>query len=98
MLHQRGRELGQISDTPPAYDAPHFSLLLLHGGRGWRIVVRNEGDATSHNGNRGSCREFAAYTLYHKAIRYSLPRRASFPHYLPKCVCLACPGRRVPAD
>jgi len=45
-------------------------LLFLHGSLGWHLVVRYQGDATSHS-NRVSC-EFAAYRLYIKASGYSM--------------------------
>ena len=53
-LHQRDMGLQRISDTLPAYDPLHFSLLFSHGERGWHLAVRYQGDATSHNSNRVS--------------------------------------------
>lgn len=58
MLHQRGGELGRISDTVPAYDPLHFPLLFPHGEIGWHLAVPYQGDASSHNSNRFSSREF----------------------------------------
>jgi hypothetical protein len=64
ILHQRGGVLQGISDTHLACDPLHFPLLFPHGELGWHLTVGNQGDATNHNSNRISCREFAAYTLY----------------------------------
>ena len=57
-LHQRVVGLQRISDTLPAYDPLHFSLLFPHGG-GWHLAVRYQGDATSHNNLRVSYLDFA---------------------------------------
>jgi hypothetical protein len=71
ILHQRSGGLRRISDRHPAYDPVYFPLLFPNGALGWHLVVRYQGDVTSHS-NRVSCREFAAYRLHIKATGYSL--------------------------
>jgi len=71
ILHQQGGRLQRISDRYPAYDPVYFPLLFPHGALGWHLVVRYQGDITSHS-DRVSCREFAAYRLHMKASGYSL--------------------------
>ena len=64
ILHRRCSGLQRISDTHPAYDRLHFPLLFPHGEQCWHLAVRNQGDATSRNISRVSCREFAAFRLH----------------------------------
>jgi len=58
------RQLQRISYTHPASDALYFRWLFPHGGLGWHLAVRYQGDATSHDSNRFSCGEFTAYILH----------------------------------
>jgi hypothetical protein len=76
-LHQRGVGLQRISDTLPAYDPLHFSLLFPHGERGWHLAIRYQDDATNHNNNRVSCLEFVVYRLYLRTNGWSLLLRAA---------------------
>jgi len=71
ILHRRVGGLQRISDRQPAYDTVYFPLLYPRGALGWRLVVRYQGDATSHS-NGVSCREFGAYRLHIKASGYIL--------------------------
>jgi hypothetical protein len=59
-LHQ----LQRISDTHPACDSLHFRWLFPHGGLGWHLAVRYQGDTTNHNSNGVSCGEFTAYIIH----------------------------------
>ena len=77
ILHQKNLGLQRINDTEPEYDPLHFLLLFPHGELGWHSAFRYPSDATSHNNNRVSCGESAAYSLCIRAIGYSLPHCAA---------------------
>jgi len=53
-LHQQVAELVQIRDAN--LPSLHYSLLFPHGELGWHLAVWYQGDTTSHNNNRISCR------------------------------------------
>jgi hypothetical protein len=59
ILHQQGGRLQRISDRHPAYDPVYFPLLFPHGGLGWHLVVRYQGDSTT------IAREFHVVSLPH---------------------------------
>jgi len=53
-LHQPVGELEQTMEVE--LPALNFPLLFAHGEIGWHLEFRYQGDASSHNNNRISCR------------------------------------------
>jgi hypothetical protein len=74
-LHQRFTELEQIRDALLA--SLHFPLLYPRGELGWHLAVQYQGVAISHDNNRVSRRNFAAYRLCIKFNGYSFRHRAA---------------------
>jgi hypothetical protein len=67
----------------------HFSWLFPYGKLGWHLAVRYQGDATSHNNNRMSCRNLP------RTDCGSSPMGTHCSVVLQNCFCMQVP-RRVP--
>lgn len=74
-MHQRFTELDQIRDALLA--SLHFPLRFLRSELGWHLAVQYQDVAISHDNNRVSRRNFAAYRLCIKFNWYSLRHRAA---------------------